>query len=53
MSTQPTDNASDQRSDSTEEVDQDSEPTNTAPPGERPSDPGPIAEASGSDTGDE
>jgi len=28
-----------------EDVDQDSGPTNMAPPGERPTDPGPIADA--------
>ena len=53
MTTQPTDTPSDNRTDPTDEVDQDSEPTNMAPPGERPSDQGPIAEASGSGTGDE
>jgi hypothetical protein len=31
------------------DVDQDSGPTNTAPPGERPTDPGPIADAQGDD----
>ena len=32
-----------------EDVDQDSGPTNTAPPGERPTDPGPIADAADND----
>jgi hypothetical protein len=36
---------SEPRHEQDEDVDQDSEPTNTAPPGERPTDPGPIAEA--------
>lgn len=35
----------DQTDDAAEYEDQDSEPTNTAPPGERPTDPGPMAEA--------
>ena len=53
MTTQPTEGSGHGVDDPTEEVDQDSESTNTAPPGERPTDPGPIAEASGSDLGAE
>lgn len=53
MTTQPTAESQQDVEDPIEEVDQDSESTNTAPPGERPTDPGPIAEATGSDLGNE